>query len=1039
MNLSALFIRRPVLTTLFTLAILLFGLLAYPKLPVSDLPNVDMPTIQVSAGLPGASPETMASAVATPLEKQFSTISGVDSMSSSSQLGSTSITLQFSLERDVDAAAQDVQAAIAQTLRQLPADMPSPPSYSKVNPAMEPILYLAMTSPTLPLSALDDFGQNLIGQRISMVNGVAQVQVYGSQKYAVRIQVDPVELANRGIGIDEVQAAIKSANVNLPTGLLDGSHHAWTIQASGQLLRAEAYKPIVIAMRNGAPVRLGDVAEVLDSVESDKSAAWFCTPVDGPRRAIILAVQRQPGTNTVEVANAVKTLLPKFRDQLPAAVSLEILYDRSMPVEESVRDVKLTMALTLGLVVLVIFLFLRNVRATVIPSVTLPLALVGTFAVMYLLDYSLDNLSLMALTLAIGFVVDDAIVMLENIYRHNEMGKGILQAAYDGSREIAFTILSMTISLAAVFIPVLFMGGIIGRLFREFAVTIGVAVLVSGVISLTLTPMLCSRFLRPHALGAAADEHAEPRGVMQRFYGRTLRWTIGRKGWFLLASLSVMGLTVWLFMISPKGFIPNEDQGRIDASTEAVQGISFSALVAQQQAVADVVLKHPAIESFMSRAGSGSAGGNTGRLFIKLKPRSERSQSADEVIQDLRRSVGKAVPGMRVFFRGTQPVQIGPRVSKGQYQYTLQGPNLQGLYDYSGELLERLSALPELQDVTTDLQIANPQVNVSIDRDRAATLQVSPETIESALYSAYGPRQISTIYAPEAQYKVLFGVRPKFQTDGGALDRLYVRSLTGRLLPLRELVKTEEATGPLSINHSGQFPSVTLSFNLRPGVAIGQAVDAITSLGQTSPLPAGISAVFQGTAQEFKRSFAGMGLLLAITVVIIYMVLGVLYEDFIHPITILTALPFAGAGALATLLIFNTELSVYAFVGIIMLVGIVKKNGIMMIDFAITAQRERHLTPEDAIVAACVVRFRPIMMTTMAALMAGIPIALGLGAGAESRRPLGLAVTGGLMFSQFLTLYITPVFYVWVETLRAKFHRRRAGAAALQPTVESPR
>ncbi|MGA2916350.1 MAG: efflux RND transporter permease subunit [Sedimentisphaerales bacterium] len=1029
MNFTSLFINRPIMTTLVMSGILIFGVAAFRLLPVSDLPNVDFPTIQVSASLPGASPETMAAAIATPLEKQFSTIAGIDSMSSISALGSTQITLQFNLNRNIDAAAQDVQAAIAQAQRRLPQDMPSPPSYQKVNPADQPILIVALTSPTLPLSKLDEYGETLMAQRISMVSGVAQVQVYGSQKYAVRIQFDPMILSRLGMGISEAVAAIQRGNVNLPTGVLYGAHRAFTVEATGQLNDAQAYRPLIVAYRNGSPVRLDKIARVMDSVENDKVAAWY-VDANSEKRSIVLAIQRQPGTNTVEVANAVKELLSTFGQQLPASVSVELLIDRSIPIKESVSDVQFTLLLTLVLVVLVIFIFLRNVSATIIPSLALPMAIVGTFIVMQLLGYSLDNLSLMALTLSVGFVVDDAIVMLENIVRHMEMGKTKLIAAIDGAKEISFTIVSMTLSLAAVFIPIIFMGGLIGRLFREFAVTIGMAVLVSGFVALSLTPMLCSRYLRPpqEMHHSRAFEYSERiYKIMLDFYERTLRWVLVNKRSSMVFSAIILAGTVFLFIWLPKGFLPSEDRAQIFGSTEGPQGISYKSMFEHQQAINSVLQKMPEIESFMSSAGSrGSSGGNTGMVFLRLKPKSQREFSVDELIQKWRQSLA-AVPGIKVYLQNPPTIQLGGRMSKSQYQYTLQTPDTAALYKYAAIMEQKIQALPGFQDVTSDMQITNPKVNIEIQRDKAATLGVTAEQIETALSYAYSSGQVSTILAPDNQYLVITELLPEYQLDPSVLSMLYVRSdTTGKLIPLNAVANFTTGVGPLSINHQGQLPAVTISFNLKPGVSLGDAANAIDQLAK-STLPATINTSFQGTAAAFRSSLQGLGLLLVLAILVIYLVLGILYESFIHPITILSALPFAGFGALLTLLIFKTELSIYAFVGIIMLVGLVKKNGIMMIDFAIEAQRTEGKNPHDAIFEACLIRFRPIMMTTMAALMAGLPIAMGFGAGAESRRPLGLAVVGGLLFSQTLTLYITPVFYLYMEALRHKLSSRKAG------------
>jgi HAE1 family hydrophobic/amphiphilic exporter-1 len=1036
MNISELFIRRPVTTTLIMVGILIFGVMAYRLLPVSDLPNVDFPTIQVSAALPGASPETMASSVATPLERQFSTIAGLDNMSSASTQGSTQITLQFNLSRNLDGAALDVQSAISASGRQLPPNMPSPPSYQKVNPADQPVLYLTLTSKVLPLSELDEYGEVMMAQRISTVSGVAQVQVYGPQKFAVRVQLDPRELASRGIGVDEVADAIRNANVNLPTGILYGPLTSFTVQANGQILDAAGYRPVIVAYRNGSPVRVGDLGNVINGVENDKAAAWY-----NDERSISLAIFKQPGTNTVAVAEAVRKLLPTFQSQLPAAASLHVLYDRSTSIRDSVRDVRFTLLLTLALVVLVIFLFLRKVSATVIPSLALPFSIVGTFAVMYVLGYSVDNLSLMALTLSVGFVVDDAIVMLENVVRHIERGEDVFEAALNGSKEIGFTILSMTISLAAVFIPILFMGGVIGRLFREFAVVIGVAILVSGFVSLSLTPMLCSRFLKAHEEGEkkrarfyAWSEHGFD--AMLGLYTRTLGPALRHPGKMLLMSALVLAATGWLFVKIPKGFLPTEDQGLIFGSTEGAQGIGFPAMKEKQQQAAAVIRAHPAVANLLSSCGprGNVAVGNSGIVLAQLKPRNERRESADEIIQDLRPRLAK-LPGIRVFLQVPPPIRLGGTLTKSQYQYTLQDSDTAELYKYAPILEQKVRALPQVQDVTSDMQLSNPQINVSIDRDRAAALGISTQRIEDALYTAYGTRQISTIYAPNNQYQVITELAPEFQAHPNAIAMLYIRSSAGELVPLSSLGSISQGTGPLTVAHQGQLPAVSISFNLRPGVALGDAVAAVNRLARQT-LPATVQTNFQGTAQAFQSSVQGLGLLLLVAIVVIYMVLGILYESFIHPLTILTALPFAGFGALVTLMLFRTELSIYAFVGIIMLVGLVKKNGIMMVDFAIEAQRKEGMPANKAIYEACLVRFRPIMMTTMAALMGTIPIAMGFGAGAESRRPLGLAVVGGLLFSQTLTLYVTPVFYIVMDRFQQRLSRRKGRGKDDKPRAE---
>jgi len=1028
MSVSEIFIRRPVMTTLVMAAILLFGIFGYRLLPVSDLPSVDFPTIQVAANLPGASPTTMASAVATPLEKQFSTIAGVDSMTSVSAQGIAQITIQFSLDRDIDGAAQDVQAAITKASRQLPPEMPTPPTYNKVNPADSPVLFLAMSSATLPLSTVDDYAENLFAQRISMINGVAQVNLFGPQQYAVRVQVDPNKLAAYGLGIDTVEQAIEAGNVNQPLGTLYGTHQAFTIQANGQLKTAAAFRPLIVAYRNGNPVRLQEVANVIDSVQNNKVAAWY-----KQTRGIVLTVQRQPGVNTVAVVDAIKKQLPTLRAQIPAAVNIDLLFDRSQTIRKSVADVERTLLLTVCLVVMVIFIFLRNISATVIPSLALPLSIIGTFAAMKLFGYSLDNLSLMALTLSVGFVVDDAIVMLENIVRHMENGVPPMEAALRGAKEIGFTIVSMTLSLSAVFIPVLFMSGLLGRLLHEFAVTIICAVLISGFVSLSLTPMMCSRFVH----SVREEKHGGLYNWFERFfehiralYERTLRAAMKHRRLTLGVALATFVATIVLFVIIPKGFFPDEDTNQIFAITEGAQDISFEAMKAHQQQCAAIVAANPNVAAYMSSVGvSGpNVTGNSGRIFMRLKERSERKQSANEIIQDLRRQFA-TVPGINVYLQNPPLIRVGGTLTKALYQFSLQDTDTQELFKWTPLLMEKIAAKKDIfQDVTSDLQIANPQVVVDIDRDKASALGVTAAQIENGLYDAFGSRQASTIYGDLSEYWVVFEVLPEFQRDPDALARLYITANNGKLIPLSAVAKLSRGVGPMTISHVGQLPSVTVSFNLAPGVALGTAVDEIHKLQMDLHLPATISASFQGSAAVFQSSLAGLGFLLLMSVLVIYIILGILYESFIHPLTILSGLPSAGFGALLTLMLFKLDLNIYGFVGLIMLVGIVKKNAIMMIDFAIDAQQHGK-TPYDAIFEGCLLRFRPIMMTTMCALMASLPIALGLGSGGESRRALGITVTGGLVVSQLLTLFITPVIYLYMERFQQRFNRQASKPA----------
>jgi len=1034
-NISEPFIHRPVATSLLMAGIVLMGMLGYLLLPISALPPVDFPTIQVTAQYPGASPDVMASSVTTPLERQFGQISGLAQMTSQSSFGNTTIILQFILDRDIDAAAQDVQAAINAAGGVLPQNMPNPPTYNKVNPADTPILTLQITSDTLPLEKVNDLADTVLAQKLSQVTGVGLVTIEGNQKPAVRVRINPAAIAGLGLGLEDVRTALMQNNINAPKGSFDGPRQSYAIGANDQILSAEEYKPIVVAYRHGSPVRLGDIGTVIDNVENVRLAGWV-----GDKPSVILDIQRQPGANIIETADRVKALLPRLRASIPPSVQVNVLTDRTQTIRASVHDVQFTMMLTIGLVVLVIFIFLRKFWATVIPSVALPLAIIGTFGVMKLVGFTLDNLSLMALTISTGFVVDDAIVMIENIVRFIEMGDPPLEAALKGAKQIGFTVISLSVSLIAVFIPLLFMTGIVGRLFREFAITMSVAVVWSAIVSLTLTPMMCSRLLKaekdePHGRFYNATERMFK--AMLDFYDRTLQWVLQRQFATLVVAIVTLVVTIGLYIYIPKGLLPLQDTGLIVGVTDAPQSISFKAMVERQRVVAEIVQKDPDVVSVASFVGAGTVNPtvNTGRLYLNLKPRDQRKATVSEIIARLREAT-KDVPGISLLMQAVQDVQIDSRVSRTQYQYTLEDADEAELSQWSAQLLAKLRTLPELTDVATDQQANGLQLQVDVDRNTAARLNVLPQAVDDTLYDAFGQRQVTIMFTQLNQYRVILEAEPRFQLTPESLDKIYVKSTTGQMVPLTTFAKLRTVTMPLSIVHEGQFPAVTLSFNLEPGKSLGEAVDAIQCAQKDIGLPETVLTTFSGSAAEFRSSLKSEPFLILAAVIVIYIVLGVLYESYIHPITILSTLPSAGVGALVALLICHTDFSMIALIGVILLIGIVKKNAIMMIDFALDAEREQGLPPEQSIYQACLLRFRPIMMTTFAALLGALPLALEQGTGSELRRPMGIAIVGGLILSQTLTLYTTPVIYLYMDRL-GKWIRQRRAAAGLLPKAET--
>jgi multidrug efflux pump len=1036
-SISEPFIRRPIATSLMMAGILLMGLLGYFLLPISALPPVEFPTIQVTAQYPGAGPEVMASSVTTPLERQFGQISGLAQMTSISSFGNSSITLQFNLDRDIDAAAQDVQAAMNAAGGVLPR-MPNPPTYSKVNPADTPILTLAITSKTLPLEKVNDLADTVLAQKLSEVSGVGLVTIEGDQKPAVRVRVNPAALAALGLGFEDVRTALIQNNVNAPKGSFDGQRQSYAIGANDQIFSAQQYADVIIAYRNGSPVRLRDLGQVVDNVENVRLAGWV-----GGKPAVIVDIQRQPGANIIETADRVKALLPRLRASLPPSVKVDILTDRTETIRASVRDVQLTLLLTVGLVVMVIFIFLRKLWATVIPSVALPLAVVGTFGVMKLIGFSLDNLSLMALTISTGFVVDDAIVMIENIVRFVEAGEPPLQAALKGAKQIGFTVVSLSFSLVAVFIPLIFMTGIVGRLFREFAITLSIAVMVSAIVSLTLTPMMCARLLVPENQAHPGRLFRATEGFFKGMlgaYDRSLCWVLRHQAPILALAAITLVATIWLYVVVPKGLLPQQDTGLILGITDAAQTISFDAMAQKQRQLADVVMRDPDVVTVASFVGAGTVNPtmNTGRLYIGLKPHDLRRAGAAEIIARLREAT-RNVEGISLYMQAVQDVQIDSRVSRTQYQYTLQDANESELSLWSDRLRARLRALPELTDVASDAQPGGLQLSVVVDRQKASRLHVLPQAIDDTLYDAFGQRQVTTIFTQLNQYRVILEAEPRFQLTPAALEKIYVRSSSGQVVPLSTFATLKTVTAPLTIVHQGQFPAVTLSFNLRPGASLGQAVKAIQDSELAIGLPDTVVTTFSGTAAEFRSSLQSEPFLILAAIVVIYIVLGVLYESYIHPITILSSLPSAGVGALLALMLTRQDLSLISLIGIVLLIGIVQKNAIMMIDFALDAEREQGLPPHQSIYQACLLRFRPIMMTTMAALLGALPLALQHGEGSELRRPMGIAIVGGLLLSQFITLYTTPVVYLYLDRFGNWCRRWRQAAHLPDPAAASAR